>query len=178
MKTRRSLELLGTLLPTYSNSCGGLPSGEFKIAYYLNLYFIIVLTPQKTWSTSGFQEMIRPLPPPHHHTTTTPPTPLPPQPTHPLPLPMHSNTYTRNLNYSSGLKDEWVQYSSDIKNYRDFGEFWEVLGQRQNIFEMVAEVMGEEPRATMLNRWIRSRNPGKQAELVDQRRTRIIDPPG
>ena len=53
-----------------------------------------------------------------------------------------------------------------------------MLGQRQKIFEMVAEVMGEEPRATMLNRWIRSRNPGKQAELVDQRRTRIIDPPG
>ena len=47
---------------------------------------------------------------------------------------------------------------------------------------MVAEVMGEEPRATMLNRWISSKNLGNQAELVDQRRTRrkeeIIDPPG
>ena len=50
-----------------------------------------------------------------------------------------------------------------------------MLGQRQKIFKMVA-VMGEEPRATMLNRWIRSRNPGKQTELVDQRRTIIVDP--
>ena len=41
---------------------------------------------------------------------------------------------------------------------------------------MVAKVMGEGPRATMLSRWIRRRNPGKQAELVDQRRKRIIDP--
>ena len=47
---------------------------------------------------------------------------------------------------------------------------------------MGALVIGEEPRAPMLNRCIRSRNPGKQAELVDQIRTRrkeeIIDPPG
>ena len=53
-----------------------------------------------------------------------------------------------------------------------------MLGQRQKKFEMVAEVMGEDPMATMLNRWIRSKNLGNQAELVDQRRTRIIDPPG
>ena len=38
---------------------------------------------------------------------------------------------------------------------------------------MVAEVMGEKPRANMLNRWIRSRNLGKQAELVDQIRLLI-----
>ena len=53
-----------------------------------------------------------------------------------------------------------------------------MLGKRQKIFEILVEVMGEEPRATMLNRWIRSRNPGKQAERVDQRRKRFIDPPG
>ena len=41
-----------------------------------------------------------------------------------------------------------------------------MLGLRQKIFEMGALVIREEPRAPMLNRCIRSRNPGKQTELV------------